>query len=75
MKEKEKEQLRQKLLSKSVIFRERKKTVHILPILHVNSDLVRKVRICVTPPPPLVRKNQKLSNLPYPPFKKKSEKS
>ena len=28
------------------------KTVKIWPIMHVNSDIVRKVRLCLTPLPP-----------------------
>ena len=40
-------------------------SVNIWPILHVYSDLVIRIRKYLTPPPPLVRKNQKLPT-PFP---------
>ena len=45
----------------------KKNSVKISPILHVYSDLVRQVKICLTTNPPfLEKKNHTLDYPPYP---------
>ena len=46
------------------------KRVRFWKILHVHSDIVRNGRICLIPPPPFLRKNQKWAPLPSPLVKK-----
>ena len=62
MKKIEIEHLGQKSKSKCVKFREEEKTLNVLSILHVYSDLVSKVKLEIGYPPyPLSEKNQKFA--------------
>ena len=70
---KKKEEEKKQFLTKIVveICHIERKIGNILPILHVYSDLVRKVRHCQTPPPPLFRKIRNWLPPPSSPRQKK----